>query len=392
MLTGEWVLHMLELRGITWNHTRGFLPVVASAQRFAELHPEVTIHWQKRSLQEFADYPLEKLVSDYDLIVIDHPAVGSVAENRLLVPLDECMPEGFLADLAKNSVGRSHESYFYAGHQWALAIDAAAPICGYRPDLFAQHGIALPRDWEELLELARAGFVAVAGVAIDSLCHFYMLCIGLGEEPFSSPDCLVSEDTGVRALEMLRQLLQLTVPGCAERNPIAVWELLTSTDTAALCPFAYGYSNYGRGAYCDRPLSFTGLVTSPAGLRFRSTLGGAGLAISAYCRDVTTAAAYCMFTASERCQCGLYYDSGGQPGHRKAWLNDRTNRESNYFFRNTLATLDEAWLRPRWNGYLQFQEQASHLLHEFVWKKGDPSRTLRELNLLLSRTRNEAAA
>src|SRR5579884_67441 len=191
MLTGEWVLHMLELRGITWNHTRGFLPVVASAQRFAELHPEVTIHWQKRSLQAFADYPLEKLVSDYDLVVIDHPAVGSVAENRLLVPLDECMPEGFLADLAENSVGRSHESYYYAGHQWALAIDAAAPICGYRPDLFAQHGIALPRDWEELLELARAGFVAVAGVAIDSLCHFYMLCIGLGEEPFSSPDCLV---------------------------------------------------------------------------------------------------------------------------------------------------------------------------------------------------------
>ena len=52
---------MVELTGITWNHTRGYLPMVATAQRYGELYPEVSITWQKRSLQAFADAPLSDL-------------------------------------------------------------------------------------------------------------------------------------------------------------------------------------------------------------------------------------------------------------------------------------------------------------------------------------------
>jgi len=46
------------LRGIAWDHTRGFVPMVATAQRFHELHPEIEIRWEKRSLQAFADAPI----------------------------------------------------------------------------------------------------------------------------------------------------------------------------------------------------------------------------------------------------------------------------------------------------------------------------------------------
>ena len=38
------------LRGITWNHSRGFVSVVATAQRFCELHPNVEITWEKALL------------------------------------------------------------------------------------------------------------------------------------------------------------------------------------------------------------------------------------------------------------------------------------------------------------------------------------------------------
>jgi hypothetical protein len=37
---------MSELRGITWNHTRGFLPMLATAQRFSELHPGSQVSWK----------------------------------------------------------------------------------------------------------------------------------------------------------------------------------------------------------------------------------------------------------------------------------------------------------------------------------------------------------
>ena len=61
------------LNGITWGHSRGITPLFATAQRYSELHPDVEINWEKRTLQEFADYSIEKLTSQYDLLIIDHP-------------------------------------------------------------------------------------------------------------------------------------------------------------------------------------------------------------------------------------------------------------------------------------------------------------------------------
>ena len=367
---------MIELRGITWNHTRGYLPMVATAQRFSERHPGVIIHWEKRSLQQFADVPVEQLAGRFDLLVIDHPSVGACAAAGALLPLDEHLPAAFLSDQAANSVGRSHESYAYSGHQWALATDAAAPVAGYRADLLASP----PQTWEELMELSGRGLVALSGVPIDTLCHFWMVCLALCEEPFSEPR-VISTETGVRALTMLRELMTSAVAGCEKRNPIAVWELLTSTGTAAYCPFAYGYSNYGRAGYTARPLKYAGLV-QVAGRHCRSTLGGAGLAISAACAHRHTALEYAQLVASPECQRGLYFESGGQPGHRAAWTDEEVNRISNGFFRDTLATLDESWLRPRWPGFIEFQEAAARVVHDCVWRSGDAKSAVQELNRL----------
>ncbi|MEN3261366.1 hypothetical protein AAH678_22015 [Sodalis endosymbiont of Spalangia cameroni] len=102
---------MVTLRGITWGHSRGYTSVVATAQRFGELHPEVNIQWEKRSLQAFADGSLDTLAQQYDLLVIDHPWAGFVVEKSLLLPLQQYLPAGYLADQKANSVGGSYESY-----------------------------------------------------------------------------------------------------------------------------------------------------------------------------------------------------------------------------------------------------------------------------------------
>src|SRR5215470_8994459 len=110
-----------RLTGITWNHTRGFVPMVATAQRFAETHSGIEILWQKRSLQAFGDQPLEQLAPQFDLLVIDHPFAGYAASNPVLLALDENLPAEFLTDQVANSVGKSYESYVYgpAGHRSA---------------------------------------------------------------------------------------------------------------------------------------------------------------------------------------------------------------------------------------------------------------------------------
>ena len=380
---------MVELTGITWNHTRGYLPMVATAQRFSELHADISIAWHKRSLQAFADAPLADLAARFDLLVIDHPSIGEAVHHGLLLALDEHLPAEFLADQAANSVGRSHASYAYEGHQYALAIDAATPVCGYRPDLMQRADAQLPATWEELLALARRGLVTVPAIPIDSLMNLFMLANALGAEPFSQPQEAIAQAEGVQALELLRELIHLSAPGSLDRNPIRTWQLLADSEAVAYCPFAYGYSNYSRPGYAANLVHAGGLI-SFNGKTLRSTLGGAGLAVSHRCTHPEQALAYAMFTARPATQTTLYVQSGGQPGHRAAWLDSNANASCTNFFAHTLSTLDSAWVRPRFAGFIAFQDTASRLVHDYLLHGGAGAEVLGKMNdaLLLAQKGN----
>jgi multiple sugar transport system substrate-binding protein len=380
------IIEMIELKGITWDHTRGYLPMVATAQRFSEIHPGVSITWDKRSLQQFADAPLADLAARFDLMVIDHPSIGEAVQQQLLLPLDEYLPVEFLADQAANSVGKSHASYTYDGHHYALAIDAATPVAGWRPDLLKRAEAEVPATWVEVLGLARRGLVTVPAIAIDSLMNFFMLANALGAEPFRGVDEVVPQAEGIEALELLRELVQLSAEGCVERNPIRTWQLLAESDGVAYCPFAYGYSNYSRAGYAANVLCAGGLV-SLNGRALRSTLGGAGLGVSRSCREPAAALAYAEFVASPMVQRTLYAQAGGQPGHRAAWLDPALNAVTANFFANTLATLDSAWMRPRFVGFIGFQDAASKLVHEYLVRGGSGSEVLGRMNDMLATAR-----
>ena len=69
--------------------------MLAASQRYEELHPGVEIIWKKRTLQEFADFPVEKLTEQYDLLIIDHPWVGCAAATKCVLPLDEFLSKEY---------------------------------------------------------------------------------------------------------------------------------------------------------------------------------------------------------------------------------------------------------------------------------------------------------
>jgi multiple sugar transport system substrate-binding protein len=374
---------MTDLRGITWQHTRGYLPMVATAQRFSELHPDVQIRWEVRSLQAFADQSIAQLAEKFDLLVIDHPFCGRAARGDVLLPLDELLEQSFLDGQKNNQVGASYDSYEYDGHLWALPVDTATPVSGTRIDLMETHNVQQPQTWADVLELARTGHVALPAIAIDSLMNFYMLCGALGSKPFQQPDVVSSTGIGAQALEMLRELVSLCDRSCLTRNPIATWELMSSTDDVLYCPFAYGYSNYARRGYARSKIDFGGLVTMDEGTPLRSVLGGAGLSISLSTRHHDIAAQYAAFVASPEVQSGIYFEAGGQPGHRTAWIDTEVNRRSEEFFGKTLRTLDEAYVRPRFDGYLHFQEAAGLIVHRYLSHGGDSGAVMERLNALL---------
>ena len=82
------MIEKIELRGMTWSDPRGYDPVVAAADAFATTHPGVSITWDKRSLQGFETTPVDELAAHYDLMVIDHPHVGSVADQGCLLAFE----------------------------------------------------------------------------------------------------------------------------------------------------------------------------------------------------------------------------------------------------------------------------------------------------------------
>jgi multiple sugar transport system substrate-binding protein len=369
------------LNGITWGHSRGITPLLALAQRYSELHPGIEIRWKKRSLQEFADFPIEKLTVDYDLLIIDHPWVGCAAATKCVLPLEEYLTKDYLQDQLDNSTGESHRSYHYNNSQWALAIDAATPAASYRADLLEKNKRLVPRSWTDVIELAREGKVAAPAIPIDLLMNFYSFCIAHGREPFMSNSEVIDDTTGILAIEAMKEfysLLDKKLFGC---NPIAVAELMTTTDEYWYCPFAYGYSNYSRKGYAANLLQY-GQVVSYNGQLLRTTIGGTGISVSVFSRYPEIAVDFARMVVSGECQRTMYVQHGGQPGHRSAWTDAEANHLTNNFFTSVLPVMENGYLRPRYNGYLHFQDLAGDPLQDCLLHDGDPLKALQEMNKL----------
>lgn len=46
----------ITLKGIAWDHPRGYEPLRATSEVFSKKRPEVSIQWDIRSLKEFGDH------------------------------------------------------------------------------------------------------------------------------------------------------------------------------------------------------------------------------------------------------------------------------------------------------------------------------------------------
>ncbi|WP_431210842.1 hypothetical protein ACQ86N_33530 [Puia sp. P3] len=124
---------------------------------------------------------------------------------------------------------------------------------------------------------------------------------------------MVDGATAKAALETMRELYSLVDEKFFKANPIAVAEYMTSTDDYWYCPFAYGYSNYSRDGYARRRLVYADLVRMGKG-RLRSTIGGTGLAVSAFSRYPDEALAFAEWVVSPEVQSTFYMEHGGSPG------------------------------------------------------------------------------
>lgn len=345
------------LRGITWEHERGYGSVAAAAAAYRAVAPDVEVVWEFRSLLAFGDQGLDELVDGHDLLVIDHPHIPFAAERGLLLPLDGQGHDDELAVVASQAVGASHSSYQHHGRQWGLATDAAAQVAAWRPDLLD----APPRTWDEVLSLAAEGRVLWPAKPVDAFSSLVTIAASHGTEPMREPGVFLPRDAALEALGIMRRLAESTPDDNLGLNPIDVADRLAEGDRYAYSPLLFGYTNYSRAGFREHRLAYVDIPAGSAGVR-GSLLGGAGIAVSARTRHPEAAIAHAFWLDSAAVQEGVYFDGGGQPGNAVAWESDRTNALTLDFFRGTRATLESAYVRPRHPDYPELQNEVGPLI------------------------------
>jgi multiple sugar transport system substrate-binding protein len=352
----------ITLKGLTWDHPRGYAPLLAGIPEYEGQHPEIKVRWDRRTLREFGEAPIEQYLDRYDLLIVDHPFVGFAAAHGVLVDLAPSIKEAEKLRFAADSVGPSWQSYWYGGGLWALPIDAATQVSSYRPDLLRALSSAVPDTFDDVLELGEkarkaAKHIAVAACPTDAISLFFTLSANLGYPLLEEGERFVDASVAAEVLDRLHALIKLAHPRSVEWNPIHVYEFMISGSDVVYCPYAFGYSNYSRVGNSVR-LKFANAPAAGQRGSAGTMLGGTGVAISKLSPHPSEAIAYAKWLVSPEHQGGTYVRDGGQPASLAAWTDSSVNAMADGFFSDTLQTLQTACLRPRFDGFVRFFEAA----------------------------------
>jgi multiple sugar transport system substrate-binding protein len=355
---------LVTLRGMTWGHRRAIDPLTGTLKAFRGEHPSIAIEWTARPLAGFEFQSVEELAREYDLIVLDHPFMGDAGAKKYLLDLSE------LAGGEEDYVGPSLTTYRWGDATYAVPIDAACQVAAYRPDLLRAIDATLPRNWQDVLALGeraerRGCRLAIGFAGVHSLMTAFTLMASLGHPWPQSPGRDVCDRKAAReVLGLMRSLAAFCSPDIFDWNSIALHEAMVASDDLVYCPAVYCYATYAEPDH-RTPLRFANLPGAAAPSPKGSTIGGTGLAVSAACRSPEAAFAYASYAARATTQLS-FADHHGQPARIEAWNDPVIDGHFGGTFSATRATMEGSWIRPRYAGYLGFQEKAGNLVEQHL--------------------------
>ena len=370
------------LRGITWDHPRGFAGLSAATAQYLQRNPQVRIEWDRQPLAGFEATPIESLAARYDLLILDHPFMGDAQASGCLLDLDGHADVLELDALRADVIGPSFDVYRYGG-LWAVPLDGSTQMSVYRPD----HVQAAPRTLDDIRALAGTTRLAIALHGPHALLTWFSIYSNLGAPPAGDAQVLIEENRGLEALDVLRTLYAWAVPECVDWNSIAMLEAMSVRDDLGYCPYVYGFATYSKPAagrqaprYCDVPA-----LTAGAGCK-GAMLGGTGFAISARCAAPEAALAYAAFLTTPAAQKQMAM-AGGHPVRRSVWCDDEVDASFGGFYAATQATMLASAVRPRYRGYIRLQIEGGRLTEAFLRERGNARGLVADINALHRRLR-----
>jgi multiple sugar transport system substrate-binding protein len=380
---------VIRYRGLTWDHPRGFNALAAAADRLDAARDGIAITWDKQPLEGFESHPIGELCARYDLVVLDHPHIGEAVASACLVPLEETFTADDLSTWSRDTIGPCLTSYRYARYHWALPLDAATQVMVATTDLDRDP----PRTWDAVVACSADMPVALSIAGPHPLLTFFSLATAFGEPPAEpDSDLLVSEETGAQVLDLMATLVGRMPAAARAWNPIELLGAMATGRTVALCPLVYGYVNYAsRDGRTGRPLVFHDAPSVADGARRGSTLGGTGIGITRRCQVTSALVSHLRWLMSAHAQTVFIPRHDGQPSRRAAWHDDEVNAGCRDFYKRTARTVGDAYVRPRYAGYIAFQTEGAELLRQGLLERTMHRTILERLQASYRRSRPAGA-
>lgn len=369
-------------KGLTWDHPRGYNALAAAAE-VQKAHGSALVDWQKQPLEGFESHPIMELAAAHDLLVLDHPHLGEAAAYDCLLPLDQVFTKDDLERWKTQSIGPAMESYIWQEHVYALPLDVATQVSVRRPDLCPNS----PDSWQDVLTLAETGRVGLSLGGPHALLSFYSLCLSLGGVPCQ--DILIDRSLGLEALAKLQALYAHLDKSLIMLNPIQLLELMSGEDRVAYIPLIYGYVTYATPGKRSHQLAFGEAPHAGTGRR-GSVLGGTGIALTRNCVPDERLLQHLRWLMLEQTQSTFIPEHDGQPSAQAAWTAPQVNTASGRFYLDTLETASTAWVRPRFDGYIAFQNAASAILRQSLAAEFDHATALDHIETLWSAAKEKS--
>lgn len=276
-----------------------------------------------------------KPTSEYDIVAIDLPWVGQLSEREVIQPLDE------IIERERYNASDFHSAAWkgsgYGGRQYGLPIQPTPELLFCRSDLFAEAGLSLPRDTDEMLFAARTlhrSALNMSGIVMNfgrgmPVAHTFLQILADFGQPIINLSPLgegydvetiegeqfrpmIDTEAGHRTAEFLRQLCEFVHPESMRCN----WDRRISLFARGEAAMTYGWSIRSAVFELDDTARAHGKVEflphPPApGLKPVSPIGGFSLAMPVHLDDTRTKTAWKIMEYLTRPELMKWYAQNG---------------------------------------------------------------------------------
>ncbi len=364
------------------------------AKEYMRLNPNVTIKVESFPHEEYVNRMAMEVAgkgTTYDLPWIDYKFIGGWADAGYLLPIDQYLEANaaWWSDLQSDVYPTVLNMYNYKDTWWALPNDGNTELFYYRKDLLEQAGVALPKTWDELLQVAPKlnnppNQYAVGGNFARFWATDFWLSIfySLGKQVWDD-NYVPQMDTpeAVQAAELFMKIAEFAPKEALTWEEADVYEAMGSAGIIAMAPAQWGgavLTNPELASLSDK--IGVGLVPSidPEGNQRVLPMGGFGIGINAQTKYPDAAFAFLKWWLSKENQQFLVACTG-QPARVSA-LTDPVNLKIAPYLEAEAQNLKFAKPRPVIAEYASAEQIIGIELNEMLLGNKTAEQAMKDAN------------